>query len=117
MGKHILIVDDSSMMRNMISGVLTKAGHTIVGNAKNGMEGVDLYMALKPDLVTMDITMRKMDGFTAAKKILEYDDDARIIFLSNLDEDHYKRDAVRLGGKGYVNKHNTRMILDIIDNI
>ncbi len=117
MGKNILVVDDSSMMRNMISGILSKAGHTIVGSAKNGIEGLAMYKTLKPELVTMDITMREMDGFTAAKKILEHDDAARIIFLSNLDKDFYKKDAVRAGAIGYVSKHDASMILDIIDSI
>ena len=69
MSKRILIVDDSSMMRKMISKILLPGGHTIVGEAKNGAEAVELYKTLEPDLVTMDITMRGMDGFTAAKEI------------------------------------------------
>jgi len=117
MSKKILVVDDSSMMRNMISGILEKAGHTVVGNAKNGAEGVNSYKSLKPDVVTMDITMRVMDGFAAAREILEYDQDASIVFLSNLDEKNYKKDAELLGAMGYVNKHKTREILSIIDSL
>ncbi|MHC4455608.1 MAG: response regulator [Planctomycetota bacterium] len=116
MSKRILIVDDSSMMRKMISKILAPGGHTIVGEAKNGTEAVELYKSLKPDLVTMDITMRGMDGFTAAKEILNMDDKAQIIFLSNLDEDKYGQDAQRLGAVGYVNKHKSRELLDIIEN-
>lgn len=116
MSKRILIVDDSSMMRKMISKILAPGGHTIVGEAKNGTEAVELYKSLKPDLVTMDITMRGMDGFTAAKEILRFDDKARIIFLSNLDEDKYGQDAQHLGAVGYVNKHKSRELLDIIEN-
>lgn len=116
MGKRILIVDDSSMMRKMIQKILQPGGHTIIGEAKNGAEAVDLYKSLQPDLVTMDITMRGMDGFTAAKEILRYDDEARIIFLSNLDEDKYGEDAQKLGAVGYVNKHKSRELLDIIDH-
>ncbi len=116
MSKRILIVDDSSMMRNMIKGVLKKAGHTIAGEAKNGMEGVELYKALVPDLVTMDITMRIMDGFTAAKKILTYDKTAKIIFLSNLDKEKYSNEVEEIGAIGYVSKHMTREILELIDN-
>jgi two-component system chemotaxis response regulator CheY len=116
MSKRILIVDDSSMMRKMISKILQPGGHTIVGEAKTGAEAVDLYKTLEPDLVTMDITMRGMDGFTAAKEILRYDDKAQIIFLSNLDEDKYGPDAQNLGAVGYVNKHKSRELLDIIEN-
>ena len=116
MSKRILIVDDSSMMRKMITKILQTEGHNIVGEAKNGKEAVELYKSLKPDLVTMDITMRDMDGFTAAKEILRYDDEARILFLSNLDKDKYSEDAQRLGAVGYVNKNKSREILEIIEN-
>jgi len=116
MGKRILIVDDSSIMRNMIRKMLEAGGHTIAGEAKNGKEAVALYKDLKPDLVTMDITMREMDGFASAKEILNYDSDAQIIFLSNLDEEKYGEDAKLLGAKGYVGKRELREILTFLEN-
>jgi two-component system chemotaxis response regulator CheY len=60
--------------------------------------------------------MRGMDGFTAAKEILHFDDKAQIIFLSNLDQEKYSKDAACLGAVGYVNKHKSRELLDIIEN-
>ena len=116
MGKRILVVDDSSMMRKMIEKLLVDSGHTIIGEAKNGAEAVELYKNLKPDLVTMDITMREMDGITAAKEILHHDDAAQIIFLSNLDEEKYGSDALQLGAVGYVNKRKSVEILDLINS-
>ncbi|MCK5228976.1 MAG: response regulator [Desulfobulbaceae bacterium] len=116
MSKRILIVDDSSIMRNMIRKTLEAGGHTIAGEAKNGKEGVELYKILTPDVVTMDITMREMDGFEAAKEILDFDTDAQIIFLSNLDEEKYGEDAKRLGAMGYVGKRESREILTLIEN-
>ncbi|MGD9213672.1 MAG: response regulator, partial [Desulfobacteraceae bacterium] len=89
MGKRVLIVDDSSIMRKMIKNTLASGSHQVVGEAKNGKEAVAMYKSLKPDLVTMDITMREMDGFVAAKEILAHDGSAQIIFLSNLDEEKY----------------------------
>jgi two-component system chemotaxis response regulator CheY len=117
MGKKILIVDDSSIMRKMIKQTLLNESHSVVGEAKNGIEAVEMYKALKPDVVTMDITMREMDGFAAAKEILGFDAKAQIIFLSNLDEDKYSEDAKRIGAKGYVNKHNTKAIIDVISGL
>jgi two-component system chemotaxis response regulator CheY len=116
MGKRILIADDSSMMRRMVSDVLEAEGHQIAGNAKNGIEAVALYMSLKPDVVIMDITMRGMDGITAAKEILHYDPEAQIIFLSNLNDVKYREDALRLGVKGFVNKNEPVKIFRFIDN-
>jgi two-component system, chemotaxis family, chemotaxis protein CheY len=114
MGKRILIVDDSSMMRKMITKTLTDHGHIVIGEAKNGHEAVELYKALKPDLVTMDITMRDMDGFSAAREILNDDTDARIIFVSNLDEEKYEENVARIGAIGYVSKNKACKLLDLI---
>lgn len=117
MGKRILIVDDSAMMRKMIAKVLgTRGGHTIVGEAKNGLEALEMYKTLKPDLTTMDITMGGMDGLTAAREILLYDSHASILFLSNLDKEKYNDDVESIGAIGFVNKHKSQDILDIINS-
>ena len=117
MSKRVLIVDDSSIMRKMVRKNLESGGHTILGEAKNGIEAIELYRSLKPDVVTMDVTMRDMDGFTAAEKILASDPNARIIFLSNLDKDKYSENAVRLGSLGYIKKHNAKEMLALIESI
>jgi len=117
MGKQVLIVDDSAMMRKIIKKTLSPSDHTIIGEAKNGAEGLDLYKELKPDVVTMDITMRGMDGITAAKEILVYDKEARIIFLSNLDEGRYRKEVEDLGAVGFTNKHRGNRIIELIDQL
>ena len=65
----------------------------------------------------MDITMRGMDGFEAARQILSGDGQARIIFLSNLDEAQYSGEAAKIGAKGYLNKHRSRDILSLIEQL
>lgn len=117
MGKRILIVDDSAMMRKMIRKILMEQGHEIVGDAKNGEEALSLYKTLKPDVVTMDITMRVMDGFTAAREIMDHDDRANIIFLSNLEKSTYSKDAEKIGAIGYVSKSDSKEILALIDKL
>ena len=117
MGKKILIVDDSAIMRKMIGTTLHKAHHEIVGEAKDGNNAVEQYKLLKPDLVTMDITMRGMDGFTAASEILDFDSEAKIIFLSNLNQADYIEKARQLGAKGYMNKNSTNEILELIEQL
>ena len=69
MSKRILIVDDAAFMRMMIKDILTKNGFEVVGEAADGVQAVEKYAELKPDLVTMDITMPEMDGITALKEI------------------------------------------------
>ena len=117
MHKQVLIVDDSSMMRKLITKTLCSSGCDIIGEASNGYEALELYKELSPDLVTMDITMRGMDGFTAAQEILQYDKQAKILFLSNLYHDRYKSIAAYVGGIGMAKKHHTDEIKLLIGKI
>lgn len=114
MGKRILIVDDSSIMRKMVRNLLEPAAHEIVGEAKNGNDAIKLYKSLQPDVVTMDVTMRNMDGFTAAKEILSIDPEAKIIFCSNLDKEKYGAEAEGIGALGFVKKHKIEGLLKFI---
>ncbi|MCW8955603.1 MAG: response regulator [Gammaproteobacteria bacterium] len=116
MGKKILVVEDSTMMRRIIVKVLKEAGHEVVGEASSGQDALDIYQKLKPELVTMDITMRGMDGITASKEIMKIDNNAKILILSNLDEDKYREEVDKIGAIGLVNKHRTDQILKLVGN-
>ena len=65
MATRVLVVDDAAFMRMMVKDILSKKGYEIVCEAENGMKALEKYQELKPDLVTMDITMPEMDGITA----------------------------------------------------
>lgn len=67
MGRRVLIVDDAAFMRMMLRDILTKANYEVVGEAANGQEAVDRYKELRPDFVTMDITMPVKDGIQAIR--------------------------------------------------
>ncbi|MDD3853848.1 MAG: response regulator, partial [Syntrophomonadaceae bacterium] len=82
MGKRVLIVDDAAFMRMMIKDILSKNGYEVVGEAENGHVAIEKYKELKPDLVTMDITMPEMDGIAAVKEIRDFDSSARVIMCS-----------------------------------
>ena len=69
---RILIVDDAAFMRMMLKDILTKGGFEIAGEAADGNEAVAKYNELKPDLVTLDITMPNKDGIQALKDILQH---------------------------------------------
>jgi two-component system chemotaxis response regulator CheY len=101
---NILIVDDSRPSRRMLRGVLEGAGHVVVGEAADGAEGVEKYLELRPDLVTMDVTMPTMDGLEALEKIMEADSSAKVIMLSALGQSKKISKAVRLGATDYVVK-------------
>ncbi len=65
----ILVVDDAKFMRVTLTNMLEKANHIVIGEAENGREAVELYRKLKPEIVTMDITMPEMTGLDAVKEI------------------------------------------------
>nr|MDA8211371.1 response regulator [Clostridia bacterium] len=94
MGKRILVVDDAAFMRMMIKDILTKHGFLVVGEAENGLLAVERYKTLKPDLVTMDITMPEMDGIAAVKEIRRFDPYARIIMCSAMGQQPMVIDAI-----------------------
>mgnify|MGYP001797036810 CR=1 FL=1 len=90
---RVLVVDDAAFMRMMIKDILQKNGYEIAGEAANGAEAASLYQELKPDVVTMDITMPEMDGITAVKEIKKVDPRARIIMCSAMGQQAMVLDA------------------------
>ncbi len=104
MGKKILIVDDATFMRTMVKDILVPKGYEIAGEATNGNEAMQKYEELKPDLVTMDITMKEKDGLEAARDILLKYPDARIIMVTALGQEKMLVDSIKLGVKDFVVK-------------
>ena len=82
MSHSVLVCDDAIFMRTMISDILAQAGFEIVGEAETGVQAVDKYKQLKPDLVTMDIVMPDMGGIDAVREITKFDPDAKILMCS-----------------------------------
>ncbi|MEQ9366206.1 MAG: response regulator [Leptospirales bacterium] len=101
---RVLIVDDAKFMRTLVRDALTAAGHEIVGEAENGNQAVAMYAETKPDLVTMDITMREKDGLEAASEILAKDAKARIIMVTALGQEDLLAKAIKMGVKDFVVK-------------
>lgn len=100
----ILITDDAAFMRLMVRSALESKGHEIVGEAVNGAEAVRIYQQVKPDVVTMDITMPDMDGVTAVKNIIAMDPAAKIIMCSAMGQTVMVMDAMKAGAKDFVVK-------------
>ena len=100
----ILIVDDASFMRGSLKFIVENAGHEVVAMAKNGREALELYKKLKPDLVTLDILMDEMDGFSALTAFRDLDNDAKVIMVTALGQDEKQAEARKLGASGYIRK-------------
>ena len=104
MGNRVLVVDDVVFMRMMIKDILRKGGYEVVGEAEDGAKAIEKYRELKPDLVTMDITMPDMDGITAVKEIRKIDPNALIIMCSAMGQQAMVIDAIQAGAKDFVVK-------------
>ncbi|WP_339175560.1 response regulator [Solibacillus sp. FSL R5-0691] len=104
MSKRILIVDDAAFMRMMIKDILTKNGYEVVGEAADGIQAVEKYNELRPDLVTMDITMPEMDGIAALKEIKGTDPNAVVIMCSAMGQQAMVIDAIQAGAKDFIVK-------------
>jgi two-component system chemotaxis response regulator CheY len=102
--KKVLIVDDAKFMRYTIKNMLEKNGFDVVGEGENGMDGVQKYIELKPDIVTMDITMPVMSGVEALTTILKYDPKAKIVMISAMGQEEFVRQAVMNGAKSFIVK-------------
>jgi len=113
-----LIVDDSKFMRKILRESLESGGHTIVAEADNGSDGINKYKQLRPDFVTMDITMGGLDGMKAVKEISAYDPQARIIIVSALNEHTIKMNDSSIKASAYITKPFDReMLLDTIKGL
>ncbi len=104
MGNKILIVDDAAFMRMMIKDILSKNGYEVVGEANDGTQAIEKFKELRPDLVTMDITMPEMDGITALKEIKKIDGNAKVIMCSAMGQQAMVIDAIQAGAKDFIVK-------------
>ncbi|MBB4638517.1 response regulator [Longimicrobium terrae] len=104
MSQTVLICDDAIFMRTMIGDILSQAGFQIVGEAETGVQAVDKYRALQPDLVTMDIVMPDMGGIDAVREIMKDDPSAKILMCSAMGQQALVIEAIQAGAKDFVVK-------------
>ena len=104
MAVRVLVVDDAAFMRMMVKDILTKNGYEVVGEAENGMKALEKYQELKPDLVTMDITMPEMDGISAVKEIKKVDPNAKIVMCSAMGQQAMVIEAFQAGARDFIVK-------------
>jgi len=115
---RILIVDDASFMRGSLKFIVENAGHEAVGQAKDGIEALEIYKEVRPDLVTLDILMKKMDGLTTLEALRKEDPQAKVIMVTALGMEDKQENAKRLGARGYITKPFKRTkIVDEIERV
>jgi two-component system chemotaxis response regulator CheY len=101
---RVLVVDDAAFMRKMVTDALTGGGHEIVGEAGNGAEAVQRFQELRPEVMTLDITMPEKDGIAALQEIIAIDPSAKVIMCSALGQESKVLESIKLGAKDFVVK-------------
>ena len=99
-----LIVDDARLARMMLKNILTEAGHEVIAEAADGLQGENMYFQHKPDVVTLDIVMPEVGGIECLQNIIEKDPDAKIIMVSSVGKDSTVDEALKIGAKLFITK-------------
>lgn len=115
---RILLVDDANFMRMTLETIVKQDKHEVIGGAENGKEAIKLYKEMKPDLVTMDITMPVMNGIDAIKEIMKYDSEAKIVVCSAMGQQKVVVEAIEIGAKDFIVKpFDENRVLDTINRV
>jgi two-component system chemotaxis response regulator CheY len=91
-------------MRGSLKYILEQNGHSVVGEATDGAQALQLYKRHKPDLVTLDVLMPVVDGLSGLKAIKKYDSGAKVIMVTALGQELMQKEASQLGASGYIRK-------------
>lgn len=101
---QVLVVDDAAFMRKVLSDALVAGGHEVVGEAGDGAQAVAAFQELRPDLVTLDITMPEKDGIATLRELTELDPGVRVVICSALGQEAKVIEALKLGARDFVVK-------------
>ena len=104
MAIKVLIVDDSKTSRKILADVLTRMGLEVIGEAVNGEDGFLKYKELRPDIVTMDITMPVMNGLESLLLIKHEDENAKVVMITAAGQKNNLMQAVKAGAEEFLTK-------------
>jgi len=104
MGSKILVVDDSAFMRRIVKNILTRNGFNEIVEARDGLEAIEVFRRVSPDMVLLDIIMPEMGGVEALGRIMDIDGDAEVVMLTTVDQEEMRDECLRLGAVDYIVK-------------
>lgn len=114
---NVIIIDDDPLVVESLKTIINANGINILAIGYDGLEAVKLYDKYRPDLMLMDIRMEEMNGIEATRKILEIDNNAKILLITTFQDDEYIDAALSLGCKGYILKQNIKGIIPAINAV
>ena len=117
--KKVLVVDDAKFTRNMLKNIINKTEYSeVIGEASNGNDAIDLYIKLKPDLVTLDLVMPEKGGIETTEDIIKIDKNAKIVIVSALGQEALVLEAAEKGAKDFIQKpFKSTQVLDVMERI
>ncbi len=116
--EKILIVDDSKTSRKFLKNMLTESGYEVVAEAVDGVDGVEKYKEVHPDIVTMDITMPHLDGIDAVSEIMRVDPNAKIIMVTAAGQKSNVVEALKRGAVDFIQKpFEKEVIAEVIKKV
>lgn len=101
---NVMIVDDSKIVRDLMSKIVINLGHIVSVQSHDGWDALEKYKNLRPDIVFLDITMPKLNGIEALKKIRQHHKDAKIVMMTSRGEEYIVKECIKLGAVGYILK-------------
>ena len=104
MSNTVLVCDDAVFMRTLLSDILSQSGFEVIGEAETGVQAIERYKQLRPDLVTMDIVMPDMGGIDAVREIVKVDPGAKVLMCSAMGQQALVVEAIQAGAKDFVVK-------------
>jgi len=104
MTRKVLVIDDSPFVFKAVSKALEGTEWEVVGNALDGQLGIDKYIELRPDVITLDVTMPVMDGLETARKLVEINPKVKIVMLSAMGDETLLNQAKEIGIKHFLMK-------------
>ncbi|MBO4903408.1 MAG: response regulator [Lachnospiraceae bacterium] len=114
----VLLIDDSKTSRKFLKEIVETAGHEVIGEAGDGEEGYLKFKELRPDLVTLDITMPKMDGLESLQLIRKEDENAKVIMITAAGQKEKMMLAIKYGASEFIAKpYEAEKVVELINKV
>lgn len=114
---NIIIIDDDYLVVNSLETIVKASGINVLGMGYSGVDAIDLYKRLAPDVVLMDIRMEGLSGLEGAKEIFKINKDAKILLITTFEDDEYVSEAISIGCSGYILKQNIDSIIPSLNAV
>ncbi|NLY20427.1 MAG: response regulator transcription factor [Tissierellia bacterium] len=113
----VIIIDDDPLVVNSLNMIVEANGIEVLATGNDGSDALELYRVHRPDIVLMDIRMSNINGIEATEKLLEFDNNAKVLLITTFQDKEYIESALKLGCKGYILKENIKGIIPAINAI